>query len=154
MMREWATVVAWHEGVATVHAESKTSCNSCSAKRGCGSAMLNKLGPKNAHVMTIFSKQPLQAGQRVELGIKESSLLASAMLVYLAPLVGLFAVAGIFESLFATDVAAAVGALVGGIGGFIVAKGVAAHYGKRLEPVILSVTLPADALRVEVTEVS
>ncbi|MGV3347048.1 SoxR reducing system RseC family protein, partial [Enterobacteriaceae bacterium LUAb1] len=52
MMREWVTVVTWRDGIATVNADLKTSCNSCSAKSGCGSAMLNRLGPKNAHIMT------------------------------------------------------------------------------------------------------
>ncbi len=151
MMREWATVVAWQNGVATLHSEIKTSCNSCSARKGCGSAMLNKIGPKNAHVMQIASKEPLQPGQRIELGIKESSLLGSALLVYMTPLLGLFVFAGVFQALFHSDLAAAAGALLGGIGGFIVAKGLSAHFGDReaFQPIILSVSLPVDELRVE-----
>ena len=122
MMREWATVVAWRDGIATLHTEAKTSCNSCSARKGCGSHMLNKLGPKDAHVMEIASATPLHPGQRIELGIKESSLLGSALLVYMTPLFGLFLLAGLFQALFHSDLAAACGALLGGIGGFIVAK--------------------------------
>ncbi|PEI05128.1 SoxR reducing system protein RseC [Pantoea agglomerans] len=151
MMREWATVVAWQDGTATLHTEAKTSCNSCQARKGCGSHMLNKLGPKNAHVMQIASSKPLQPGQRIELGIKESSLLGSALLVYMTPLFGLFVVAGLFQSLFSSDLAAACGALLGGIGGFIVAKGVSMKFGDReaFQPVILNIALPPDALRVE-----
>lgn len=151
MMREWATVVAWQDGIATLHTEAKTSCNSCQARKGCGSHMLNKLGPKNAHVMQIASSKPLQPGQRIELGIKESSLLGSALLVYMTPLFGLFLVAGLFQSLFSSDLAAACGALLGGIGGFIVARGVSMKFGDReaFQPVILSIALPPDALRVE-----
>lgn len=117
MMREWATVVAWQDGIATLHTEAKTSCNSCQARKGCGSHMLNKLGPKNAHVMQIASSKPLTPGQRVELGIKESSLLGSALLVYMTPLFGLFLFAGLFQALFGSDLAAACGALLGGVGG-------------------------------------
>lgn len=151
MMREWATVVAWQDGIATLHSEAKTSCNSCSARKGCGSHMLNKLGPKGAHVMQIASVKPLQPGQRVELGIKESSLLGSALLVYMTPLFGLFIVAGLFQMLFHTDLAAASGALLGGVGGFILAKGVSTLLGDReaFQPVILNVALPPDLLRVE-----
>ncbi|WP_130831062.1 SoxR-reducing system protein RseC [[Erwinia] mediterraneensis] len=150
MMKEWATVVAWQDGIATLHSEAKTSCNSCSARKGCGSHMLNKLGPKNAHVMQIASAQPLQPGQRVEVGIKESSLLGSALLVYMTPLLGLFVVAGLFQMLFHTDLAAASGALLGGVGGFILAKGLSTLLGDReaFQPVILNVALPPDALRV------
>lgn len=151
MMREWATVVAWQDGIATLHSEAKTSCNSCSARKGCGSHMLNKLGPKDAHVMQVPSAKPLQPGQRVELGIKESSLLGSALLVYMTPLVGLFVVAGLFQTLFHTDLAAASGALLGGVGGFILAKGISTLFGDRdaFQPVILNVALPPDLLRVE-----
>ncbi|KGT92533.1 SoxR reducing system protein RseC [Erwinia typographi] len=151
MMREWATVVSWQNGVATLHSEMKTSCSSCSARKGCGSHMLNKLGPKNAHVMKVASVTPLEAGQRIELGIAEKSLLSSALLVYMTPLVGLFIVAGLFQALFHSDLAAACGALLGGMGGFIVARGLSSWLGKSatFQPVILSVALPADALRVE-----
>lgn len=151
MMREWATVVAWHNGVATLHSEIKTSCSSCSARKGCGSHMLNKLGPKNAHVMKINSAEPLSPGQRIELGIEEKSLLSSALLVYMTPLLGLFIFGGLFQTLFHTDLAAALGALLGGVGGFIVAKGASVWLSRSAsyQPVILSVALPPDALRVE-----
>lgn len=151
MMREWATVVAWQDGIATLHTEAKTSCNSCQARKGCGSHMLNKLGPKNAHVMQIASSEPLQPGQRIELGIRESSLLGSALLVYMTPLLGLFLVAGLFQSLFSSDLAAACGALLGGVGGFIIAKGVSLKFGDReaFQPVILNIALPPDVLRIE-----
>lgn len=151
MMREWATVVAWHEGIATLHTEAKTTCNSCSARKGCGSAMLNKLGPKNAHVMQISTDRPLQPGQRIELGIRESSLLSSALLVYMTPLAGLFLVAGLFQMLFHSDLAAATGALLGGVAGFIVARGLSTLLGHReaFQPIILNIALPPDALRVE-----
>ncbi|ROR05730.1 SoxR-reducing system protein RseC [Erwinia sp. JUb26] len=150
MMREWATVVSWQNGVATLHSEIKTSCSSCSARKGCGSHMLNKLGPKNAHVMKISSPDPLIPGQRIELGIAESSLLSSALLVYMSPLVGLFILAGLFQMLFHSDLAAACGALLGGIGGFIIARGISSILGRSAsyQPVILSVALPPDALHV------
>ncbi|MEJ4045233.1 SoxR-reducing system protein RseC [Erwinia sp. SLM-02] len=150
MMREWATVVSWQNGVATLHSEIKTSCSSCSARKGCGSHMLNKLGPKNAHVMKIASPDRLIPGQRIELGIAESSLLSSALLVYMSPLVGLFILAGLFQMLFHSDLAAACGALLGGIGGFIMARGISSVLGRSAsyQPVILSVALPPDALHV------
>ncbi|EXU74894.1 MULTISPECIES: SoxR-reducing system protein RseC [Erwinia] len=151
MMREWATVVSWQDGIATLHSEMKTSCNSCSARKGCGSQMLNKLGPKNAHVMKIASAEPLIPGQRIELGIEEKSLLSSALLVYMTPLLGLFLCAGLFQMLFHTDTAAAFGALLGGVGGFIVAKGISVWLSKSssFKPVILSVSLPPDVLHVQ-----
>ena len=88
MIKEWATVVSWHNGVAQVHCDVKASCSSCASRAGCGSRVLNKLGPQTSHTISVPCEQPLAAGQKVELGIAESSLLGSAMLVYMAPLAG------------------------------------------------------------------
>ncbi|HFT1455901.1 TPA: SoxR reducing system RseC family protein, partial [Klebsiella pneumoniae] len=97
MIKEWATVVSWHNGVAQVHCDVKASCSSCASRAGCGSRVLNKLGPQTSHTISVPCEQPLAAGQKVELGIAESSLLGSAMLVYMAPLAGLFVMASIFQ---------------------------------------------------------
>ena len=151
MIKEWATVVSWQDGVALVSCDVKASCNSCASRAGCGSRVLNKLGPQTTHMISVPSDKPLVEGQKVELGIAEGSLLGSAMLVYLSPLVGLFAVAGLFQMLFGTDLAAMCGGLLGGVGGFLLARGFSQRLAVREEwqPVILSVGLPPDQLRVE-----
>ena len=96
MIKEWATVVSWQNGIALVSCDVKASCNSCASRAGCGSRVLNKLGPQTSHTISVPSEQPLMAGQKVELGIAEGSLLSSAMLVYLSPLLGLFIMGGVF----------------------------------------------------------
>ena len=151
MIKEWATVVSWQNGVALVSCDVKASCSSCATRAGCGSRVLNKLGPQTTHTLSVPSEQPLVKGQKVELGIAEASLLGSAMLVYLSPLVGLFAVGGIFQVLFGTDLAAMCGAALGGVGGFLLARGLSPKLAERetWQPTILSVGLPPDELRVE-----
>lgn len=150
MIKEWATVISWQEGLAQVHCDVKSSCSSCASRAGCGSRVLNKLGPQTSHTITVPSVQPLIAGQKVELGIAETSLLTSALLVYMSPLVGLFAVASVFQMLFASDLAALCGAILGGVGGFLIARGFSAKLATRAawQPVILSVGLPPDELRI------
>lgn len=113
MIKEWATVVSWQNGVALVHCDVKASCSSCASRAGCGGRVLNKLGPQTSHTLSVPCEQPLSAGQKVELGIAESSLLGSAVLVYMAPLVGLFVMASIFQVLFANDFASLCGAIFG-----------------------------------------
>jgi len=90
-------------------------------------------------------------GQKVELGIAEGSLLSSALLVYMSPLVGLFLIASLFQLLFASDVAALCGAVLGGIGGFLIARGYSRKFAARAEwqPIILSVALPPGLVRFE-----
>ncbi|HDG1691037.1 TPA: SoxR-reducing system protein RseC [Kluyvera georgiana] len=149
MIKEWATVIAWDNGMAQVSCDVKASCNSCASRAGCGSRVLNKLGPQTTHTITVPSAEPLVAGQKVELGITESSLLGSAMLVYMSPLLGLFAVAALFQVLFGTDIAALSGAVLGGVGGFLIAKGFSPRLAARetWQPVIISVGLPPDLIR-------
>ncbi len=156
MIKEWATVVSWQNGEALVSCDVKSSCNSCASRAGCGSRVLNKLGPQTTHTITVPSTEPLVAGQKVELGIAESSLLSSALLVYMSPLVGLFSMAGLFQALFGGDIAAVCGALLGGVGGFLLARGLSPRLSNRAQwqPVILSVALAPDALRVDTSSVS
>ena len=149
MIKEWATVIAWDNGMAQVSCDVKTSCNSCSSRAGCGTRVLNKLGPQTSHTITVPCAEPLVLGQKVELGITESSLLGSAMLVYMSPLLGLFVVATLFQVLFGSDIAALSGAILGGVGGFLIAKGLSPRLAARetWQPIILSVGLPPDLIR-------
>ena len=149
MIKEWATVIAWDNGMAQVSCDVKTSCNSCSSRAGCGTRVLNKLGPQTSHTITVPSAEPLVVGQKVELGITESSLLGSAMLVYMSPLLGLFVVATLFQVLFGSDIAALSGAILGGVGGFLIANGLSPRLAARetWQPIILSVGLPPDLIR-------
>lgn len=151
MIKEWATVVSWQNGSALVECDVKASCSSCASRAGCGSRVLNKLGPQTTHTIAVPSAEPLVAGQKVELGIAESSLLGSAVLVYMSPLVGLFVMGAIFQTLFGQDLAALCGAVLGGVGGFLLARGLSQKLATRSEwqPVILSVGLPPDLIRVD-----
>jgi sigma-E factor negative regulatory protein RseC len=151
MIKEWATVVSWQGGEAVLSCDVKASCSSCASRAGCGTRVLNKLGPQTTHYITVPSEKPLTPGQKVELGIAESSLLGSALLVYMSPLAGLFIMAAVFQTLFGSDIAAACGAALGGVGGFLLARGFSPTLSSResWQPVILSVGLPPDVLRVE-----
>lgn len=100
MVKEWATVVRWHNGRAVLRYGSNSGCGSCAARSTCGSYILNKIGPKTEYQLELEVSQPLVVGQKVEVGIPEGSLLRSAMLVYLTPLVGLFIGSGVMQFLF------------------------------------------------------
>ncbi len=76
MIKEWATVVSWQNGQALVSCDVKASCSSCASRAGCGSRVLNKLGPQTTHTIVVPCDEPLVPGQKVELGIAEGSLLA------------------------------------------------------------------------------
>ncbi|RPH26031.1 SoxR-reducing system protein RseC [Buttiauxella warmboldiae] len=151
MIKEWATVVSWQSGEALLSCDVKASCSSCASRAGCGSRILNKLGPQTTHTLSVACDTPLVAGQKVELGLAEGSLIGSALLVYISPLAGLFLVSALFQALFGTNLAAICGAVLGGVGGFLIARACSLKLSRResWQPVILSIALPPHAFRVE-----
>lgn len=145
MLREWATVIDWQQGIATLRCEQRSGCSGCQSSSSCGTRVLNKLGPQVIHDLQISVEHPLSVGQRVELGIPESGVLLSALLVYLVPLLGILLFSSLFYYLIGSDLAAIAGAAIGGVLGFL-----AAHFYARkvstsvlVHPIILQVTIPS-----------
>jgi sigma-E factor negative regulatory protein RseC len=86
MIKEWATVVSWQNGIALVSCDVKASCSSCASRR-LRQPRAEQAGPQTSHTIACPATAA-DGGQKVELGIAEGSLLGSAMLVYMSPLVG------------------------------------------------------------------
>ncbi len=151
MIKEWATVISWRQGIAQLRCEQHSGCGSCHSRSSCGTSILSQMAPESAQRLSVVSKQPLVPGQRVEVGITESSLIRSALLVYMLPLVGLIGCAALMQGWFNTDLAAAFGGLVGGTGGFMLARFYAQKLGdkRQYQPVILQIALPPSALYLE-----
>ncbi|MGP6378781.1 SoxR-reducing system protein RseC [Yersinia bercovieri] len=151
MMREWATVISWKNGIALLRYEPQSGCGSCSTRSGCGSHLLNELGPESDHQLQIAISQPLEPGQKVEVGISEGSLLRSASLVYLTPLAGLIGGGALFQMLFVTDAFTALGAISGASLGFLLARKLAARIEGQsdYQPTILQIGLPPTAIRIQ-----
>ncbi|WP_440481742.1 SoxR-reducing system protein RseC [Serratia marcescens] len=151
MMKEWATVVSWQQGVALLRCEPKAGCGSCTARSGCGARALNELVPETEHQLQVHIVQPLEPGQRVEVGIAEGSLLRSAMLVYLTPLLGMMLGGTLLQYCFGSDASAAVGAVLGGAAAFMLARRLARRLGEQADyqPVVLQIGLPPTAMRMQ-----
>ncbi|MBZ3660971.1 SoxR reducing system RseC family protein [Salmonella enterica subsp. enterica serovar Kentucky] len=122
MIKEWATVVSRQNGQAVVSCDVKASCSSCASRAGCGSRVLNKLGPQTTHTIVVPSAEPLAPGQKVELGIAEKAFRFGVAGLYVA-FSGAISLCGAFQMLFGSDLAALSGAVLGGVGGFLVARG-------------------------------
>ena len=149
MMKEWATVISFQDGLVLLCCVLQSGCGSCNARTGCGSHLLNELGPESEHQLQIAISQPLEPGQKVEVGISEGSLLRSASLVYLTPLAGLIAGGGLFQTLFITDAFTALGAILGAGLGFLLARTLASRIEGQsdYQPTILQIGLPPTAIR-------
>nr|WP_319555240.1 SoxR reducing system RseC family protein [uncultured Vibrio sp.] len=69
--------------------EQQTSCSSCSSQKSCGTGVVTKAIGNKSLSWHLRTEKSVQIGQVVEIGFPESSLIKSAMAVYLLPLFGL-----------------------------------------------------------------
>ncbi|MEZ8742521.1 SoxR reducing system RseC family protein [Photobacterium swingsii] len=92
MMRSLATVIAVDSSGITVSCQQQTSCGHCASRDSCGTGIVSKAIPGRAHQINIETQEQVAVGDVVEIGLAEQSMLSSALLVYLLPL--LFLIAG------------------------------------------------------------
>lgn len=152
MVKEWATVVRWQNGRALLRYGSSSGCGSCGARKTCGSYALSKIGSNTEHELEIAIEQPLVEGQKIEVGIPEGSLIRSALLVYLTPILGLFIFAGLAQAFDFEQFWIAISGVIGGIIGFYIARRLASNWrdDEAFQPVILQIGLPPSELSVQV----
>ncbi|EPP7628086.1 SoxR-reducing system protein RseC [Providencia rettgeri] len=152
MVKEWATVVRWQNGRALLRYGSSSGCGSCGARKTCGSYALSKIGPNTEHELEIAIEQPLVEGQKIEVGIPEGSLIRSALLVYLTPILGLFIFAGLAQAFDFEQFWIAISGVIGGIIGFYIARRLASNWrdDEAFQPVVLQIGLPPSELSVQI----
>lgn len=90
MMTALATVISVQPQSAgyliDLSCEQQTSCNSCRSAKSCGTGIVSKAIGNKALAWRLSTEKRVSAGQVVEIGFPEKSLLQSAALVYLVPL--------------------------------------------------------------------
>ncbi|MDO8697495.1 MAG: transcriptional regulator [Pseudomonadales bacterium RIFCSPLOWO2_12_59_9] len=92
MIEEPGRVVGLEEGAVWVETLRKSTCSSCSANAGCGQGLLDKLAISSRRgTVRVLTDLQLRVGDNVIIGLREDALLRSSLLVYLLPLLGLFA---------------------------------------------------------------
>ncbi len=93
MMTALATVTEVHQHgkqyEVDLSCEQQTSCSSCSSQKSCGTGVVTKAIGNKSLLWHLRTEQSVRVGQVVEIGFPESSLIKSAMAVYLLPLFGL-----------------------------------------------------------------
>ncbi|WP_413110977.1 SoxR reducing system RseC family protein [Thaumasiovibrio sp. DFM-14] len=89
MMTSLATVVAVESGCVTVSCEQKSSCGHCGSRDTCGSGIVSTAMPAKQHHIRIVTDETLSVGQWIEIGLPEQTVVRSAVLIYLLPLVAM-----------------------------------------------------------------
>jgi sigma-E factor negative regulatory protein RseC len=94
VIEEQGRVVAVEWGAVWVETLRKSTCSSCSVKAGCGQSLLDQLSASGRRgLVRALSNLQLNVGDRVIIGVREDLLVRGSLLVYLLPLLGLFAAA-------------------------------------------------------------
>ena len=120
MLEEYGRVIALEGGYAKVETVRTSSCQSCEAKSSCGQGSIAKVVGQKSCVISALNSLSLQVGDEVVLGLEESTLVKSALLVYLLPLVLMIGGAGVFQWLYgANDLVTAFGGVIGFLSGFV-----------------------------------
>ena len=99
MLEAEAVVVAVRPGMAEVEVADGEGCGHCHTEGGCGGGSFLGLGPPKRGRLEIPTDLELAPGDRVVLGLPESGYLRASAAIYLAPLLTMFAGAGLVAAL-------------------------------------------------------
>jgi sigma-E factor negative regulatory protein RseC len=86
MLEETAQVVRIKGGEVWVETQRRSSCGSCSAEKGCGTATLSKVLGNRRNVVRVLSAIQLGVGDQVVIGIREQALVRGSLAVYAVPI--------------------------------------------------------------------
>ena len=117
----------------------KTACGLCGQTRGCGNSIWGKLLNHKSVNFTAQNSIDAKVGDGVIVGIDESALVKSALLLYIVPLLSMFFFAVLASKFSGSDVASLLAAGVGLVLGFLWVKGHTAgqSYYQNSQPKIL-----------------
>lgn len=95
MIEERGRVLSVEEGAVWVETVRRSACDSCQARNGCGQSVLQRLGlGARSGFIRVLDEQAesrRQVGEEIIIGIPESAVLHGSTVVYLTPLLTLFA---------------------------------------------------------------
>lgn len=94
MLLESGSVVAVEAEAVWVETLRQSTCGSCSAQKGCGHGLLNRIGSGRRHYIRVLPGAGLapgecRVGDTVDIALPESVILRGSMLVYVVPMLAM-----------------------------------------------------------------
>ncbi|QSA98345.1 SoxR reducing system RseC family protein [Methylococcus sp. EFPC2] len=111
MIEEEAWVASVENGRVWIEKQRKSACSGC--QQTCASSVTAGLFAAKTVRIPVFTGQPLQVGDKVVVGIRESALVLASARIYLLPLLALIAGALMGKIAGATDPFVALAGLAG-----------------------------------------
>ena len=90
MIEESAKVVELDGEYVVIETIRKSTCGSCEAKSGCGTAVLSKVMGNRASRMRLRNTISARVDDQIILGLQERALVQTSFLFYLTPLFSCF----------------------------------------------------------------
>jgi sigma-E factor negative regulatory protein RseC len=131
MLEQTAEVIKTAADGIWVHAVEPSGCGTCGGQ-GCSSRRIAELFQRKPRLFLVDCDLSLAPGDRVVVGIAQGSVLRSALRVYGLPLALMLAGALLAQTVQPGDGPALVGMLLGGMVGWLAARG-----GRAMRPVVL-----------------
>lgn len=126
MLEMRAIVVRLQGDDVLVEAKGGGGCGHCDSEKGCGSGKLSQMFCSKPRQFKVKNEAHAAVGDEVQVSLADGVLLRSSVLMYVMPLALLLS-GGMLGAHWASDAVsrdayAALGALVGLVGGFVLAK--------------------------------
>jgi len=126
MLETRAIVVQVQGNEALVEAIGEGGCGNCSSENGCSSSKLTQLFCSKPRQFKVHNEANAVIGDEVQITLPDGVLLRSSLLIYIVPLALLLS-GGVLGAHWSHDAAsrdgyAAMGSLLGLVGGFVLAK--------------------------------
>jgi sigma-E factor negative regulatory protein RseC len=144
MIEEQGRVVALEPGAVWVETLRKSTCSSCSANAACGQGLMDRLGVgRQRGYVRALSQMHLAIGDTVIIGVREDLLVRSSLLVYLLPLMGLFAAALLADGLGLSEPLVILVSLIGLFASWLMVRWRAARVAEN--PLLRALLVPVPA---------
>ena len=104
MIEETARVIDIEGDQLVLQAQTKTACNACEVKQGCGTSVLSRVVGRKFTRFHATNTVNASIGDEVIVGLHEDAMLMGSVMVYLLPLLALIIAAVMADSLIATTV--------------------------------------------------
>lgn len=144
MLKETGRVVAVDKECLWVETINQSTCGSCSAEKGCGQSVIAKWSAKNSYIKVLLNDRnadTVHVDDSITIGIPEDVIVKSSLLIYCLPILLLVIGAATGQSIFSTELASVIGAVIGlGLGGLVVSlRSFSTRRDPRAQPVILDI---------------
>lgn len=99
MIEEQAQVVEMDGDQLVLQAQTRSSCGSCAASKGCGTSVLSKVVGRKFSRFHADNSVDAEVGDTVIVAISEDALLRGSLVMYMIPIMGMLVFALVSDQL-------------------------------------------------------